>query len=213
MRQDGWQARLTRAIAAELKVQRTEQKLSAQKLADRCEELGFPVPRAVITNLENGHREAVTVAELLVLARALGISAAQLVAGLGHADAVEVLPEQTVQTWDVFRWLVGEARLDEVNGHLQASTIEGSRDVVLLFRDHDRYCQSIIGPGSPTDDGTVSLLRDSLRRIRERMRELGLTPPALPPALAALDHDSPLDRSRVWEWDADGGASRNWGQE
>src|SRR6266516_5250756 len=71
--QVGWQKRLTRSIAREIRRHRRALGLSAQKLADRCEQLGFAVPRSVIANLENGYREALSVAELLVLAFALDI--------------------------------------------------------------------------------------------------------------------------------------------
>jgi len=86
--QEDWQQWLTCAIAAEIRRHRIGHKMSAQKLADRCEQLGFAVPRSVLTNLENGHREALSIAELLVIAAALGVPPARL------------LPDEHVPSWD-----------------------------------------------------------------------------------------------------------------
>lgn len=54
-----------------LEIRRLRGKLSAQKLSDRTKKLGHEVTRAVLSDLENGRRRHVTVAELTVLARAL----------------------------------------------------------------------------------------------------------------------------------------------
>jgi transcriptional regulator with XRE-family HTH domain len=45
--------------------------MSAQQLADRTAELGMPVSRPVIADLENGRRRYVTTTELIALAQAL----------------------------------------------------------------------------------------------------------------------------------------------
>lgn len=47
--------------------------MTAQKLSDRCLELGTAVPRTAIAKLETGRREAITIDELTALARALQV--------------------------------------------------------------------------------------------------------------------------------------------
>src|SRR5258708_38576576 len=103
-----WQAKLTQVVAGEGRRYRTERGLSAQQLADRCEELGLAIPRPVLSNLENGRRESVTVAELVVLARALDVPPTLLLAPVGRRETIEIFPGRGVAPWDVIRLLEGE---------------------------------------------------------------------------------------------------------
>lgn len=82
--------------------------MSAQALADRCAELGHPIDRTVIVKLEKGGRQSVTVAELLVLAKALGIPPVALVFAPGWDEMSEALPDQEVPSWLAVRWFTGE---------------------------------------------------------------------------------------------------------
>ncbi len=45
--------------------------MSAQDLADRCAEIGHPIPRNVIANMESGRRATLPLVDVLVLAEAL----------------------------------------------------------------------------------------------------------------------------------------------
>lgn len=71
---EDWSARLIGAIAEEIRHRRRQRGMSAQQLADACTGLGLPMARSVLANLENGRRAALGVDELIVLARALGVS-------------------------------------------------------------------------------------------------------------------------------------------
>lgn len=102
-----WSARLTRQVAGEIKRWRDVRGLSAQQLADACDAIGHPVPRSVIANLENGRRESITVAELLVLAQALAVPAVQLVVPIGSTEEVEILPGRSVSAEDAMLWFTG----------------------------------------------------------------------------------------------------------
>ena len=59
-------------VIAKLRTLRKIQKVSAQMLADRMTELGYPIQRTVIANLENGRRSEVSIDHVVVAARALG---------------------------------------------------------------------------------------------------------------------------------------------
>jgi transcriptional regulator with XRE-family HTH domain len=52
--------------------------MSAQELSDATERLGLMVSRSVIANFESGRRAAITVDELIVLSRALGLNPVKL---------------------------------------------------------------------------------------------------------------------------------------
>lgn len=103
-----WQERLAGTIAAEVLRYRRNQKMSAQRLSDRCAELGMEVPRAVISNLENGRRTSVSVAELLVLAAALEVPPAVLVFPVGYTEETEALPGALTPPYEAVRWFGGE---------------------------------------------------------------------------------------------------------
>lgn len=105
MKQERWPQSLVNVIAKEVRRHRERRGMSAQKLADRCSELGYPIARNTLSNLENG------VAELLVLADALQVPPLFLVMPIGRADWVEVLPGVEVDPFKGLRWAAGEAPL------------------------------------------------------------------------------------------------------
>ncbi|MGW8374239.1 helix-turn-helix domain-containing protein [Streptomyces sp. ODS28] len=103
-----WAERLAATIAGEVFRYRRNQGLSAQALSDRCTERGMPIPRAVISNLENGRRTNVSVAELLVLAAALDVPPAALAFPVGYTETTEALPDAPVPPFEAVRWFAGE---------------------------------------------------------------------------------------------------------
>jgi len=83
-------------------------KLTTQALSARTRELGHPLDRSVIAKLEGGHRQNITVPELLVLAGALDVPPLLLLFPVGRTQEIEMLPGMTVGVWDAVRWLTGE---------------------------------------------------------------------------------------------------------
>ncbi|MGW5477616.1 helix-turn-helix domain-containing protein [Streptomyces sp. NPDC004008] len=65
-------APISTEVIAKLRALRKIQKVSAQTLADRMTELGYPVQRTVIANLENGRRSDVSVDHVVTAAQVLG---------------------------------------------------------------------------------------------------------------------------------------------
>jgi transcriptional regulator with XRE-family HTH domain len=205
--QADWQERLTRVIASEVRRHRVARKLSAQQLADRCEMLGFPVPRSVIANLENGRRETVSVAELLVLAAALDVAPVLLTVPLGYQPAAEILPGRTLRAWDAVLWQSGETGLRDDPDDEETAWLDwqDERGIVPLYQRHDEALDDLVHSdhegviirapdGEPDLAASAKLQREmragfetSLREVRGRMRELGLTPPDLPAELAHID--------------------------
>jgi transcriptional regulator with XRE-family HTH domain len=163
-------------------------------LADRCAELGVPIGRVAITKLENGIREKVSVAELFILAAALEVPPALLIFPVGREKAVEALPGRQLNPWHATLWLSGDAQPSEDPagpGVVPASNISA----VPLHREHDRLTEGLAGYTRESllhagDDSSGRLLRlgvGALRDVRAFIRELGLTPPALPAGLAWVD--------------------------
>ncbi len=202
MAQDSWGERVTRAIAGQIRRWRHERGLSTERLADECARLGMPVPRSVLANLENGRRESVTVAELAVIAAALGVAPALLLFPIGLADSAEYLPGRSALPWDAARWWAGEASL-EPDGTISPTW---RRSVATMFRDHDRLL-SELGDGitesayamarrlqfrgqAGSEERVAMLTATALADTRLAIREVGLMPPPLPPALAWLDEEA-----------------------
>ncbi|MFD4320146.1 helix-turn-helix domain-containing protein [Streptomyces sp. NPDC058548] len=109
MEQQEWAARLGTGIAQEVRRHRRAAGMSAQQLSDACAALGANVPRTVISNIENGRRTNVSVAEVLVIARALGQPPGALVFPAGYVDEVEYLPGKKTDPLVALDWWSGES--------------------------------------------------------------------------------------------------------
>jgi Helix-turn-helix. len=110
--------KLSDAVAERVRRYRLRADLTREQLAERCAALGAPdLTAAAITNIETGRRNRatgvrrreVTVDELVVLAKALGVPPILLIYPVGEAETCEVLPGRTMGTWAAVRWFTGEA--------------------------------------------------------------------------------------------------------
>lgn len=106
-----WHSAFGQRVGHELKTRRQQLGLSAAKLAERTEELGYPISRVLIAKIENGHRAGLEVAELVILAAALEVPPVQLLFGDLAGGQVEVLPGIHATCWDAIKWTSGEAPL------------------------------------------------------------------------------------------------------
>ena len=202
-----WQASVTARVAEAVRRFRDERGMSAQDVADGCTKLGYPIPRSIIANLENGRRASVDLAEVLILAKALDVPPVALLVPAGQTGAMEILPGQTYSTDDALQWITGETmlddepeedtveeRFDEIRRHRQAvhnllksvSRAEEYRRGAAMTRDR------------PTRDANLELVARldefvseqsrSLQDFRATMRAKGIQPPTLPPTLNHLDY-------------------------
>jgi transcriptional regulator with XRE-family HTH domain len=108
-RADAWPRRLSATIAAEVRKHRLAQGMSTQQLSDKCASLGLEIPRPVLSNLENGRRENVAIAEILVLSAALEITPIALIFPVGYTSKTEPLPGVLAHPLDAVFWFSGEA--------------------------------------------------------------------------------------------------------
>jgi len=101
-----WSDDVNRRIAGAVRAARGEE-LSAQDLADRTKELGHHITRDTIANLESGRKKSIDIAELIILAKALGIAPISLIyPDLLHGE-VECLPNHTTTTQNAILAFVG----------------------------------------------------------------------------------------------------------
>ena len=101
----GWPSGLSSRIGTAIRSAREAENTSAVKLAKRTSELGYPMHRTAIANIEAGER-AVTVPELVILAAALNTSPLALL--LDTADeTIQILPGNDMNVADVIGWFTG----------------------------------------------------------------------------------------------------------
>lgn len=84
--------------------------ITATELAERCRNLGFPISRVAIAKIEaNSRAGKLDLSELLILARALDVSPAQLTFPDLPKGKSEMLPGVQQQSWEAIRWFSGES--------------------------------------------------------------------------------------------------------
>ncbi len=192
MPQDDWATELTTRIAAEIR--RLRGNRSAQWLSDNTAELGYRVARSRISDLEVGRRTRIDLAELLVLARALGVSPALLAMPLGREEVVEVLPGQELETWSAVKWFAGMDIFpgDSPDGDVPAigedfRAWQLATAPVYYFQQHqDAVADWLIGTAESPNE--LARTVPALRWLRNSMRRAGLHPPALDPELERILH-------------------------
>ena len=100
---------LAARFGSAVNVRRKALKLTASEVARRTAELGYPVSRGAIAQIESNSRSGkVDVAELLILSLALDIPPVLLLfGGVPSAGPVEVLPGVEAFSEDGVRWVSG----------------------------------------------------------------------------------------------------------
>ena len=104
------------------------------------DELGVPIRRSVLANLESGRRSTLSVAELLVLARALGVAPLMLLFPIGAAETIEVLPGEEVPVFAAARWFTGERPWPDGTENAAESWWSGSFPAIA-FREHAKLAE------------------------------------------------------------------------
>lgn len=111
-----WEKGLHARIADRIKKLRGD--FSAQQLADRTAELGYPISRSQIANYESQRKKGLDIAELIVLCRALLISPATLIYPGPYDEDEQVDPSTKLSRFEAVQWFSGEATVrDERRMH------------------------------------------------------------------------------------------------
>ena len=102
-----WGRAQTQRVADE--VRRRRGSLTVQALADRTSELGYPISRSRLSDIERGDRGALLgVAELIVLGRALNVPPLQLLYPGVPGEVIDVLPGTPTLSIAAAHWFSGE---------------------------------------------------------------------------------------------------------
>ncbi|WHM38264.1 helix-turn-helix transcriptional regulator [Streptomyces sp. BPTC-684] len=194
-----WADHVMATVAGEVRRRRKELRWSAQDLADRCEEIGHPIPRNVIANMESGRRSTLPLVDVMILAEALNTAPVCLIYPVGYVEDVQRLPLQDgTSALGALNWFTGEDR-----------TIGSDADMLRYFRAHHaaeraaaaaqrdeafaqyqaktapnaaRKAEALHAQAGATQRAEAAM--DQLRRARAFIRQAGGTPPDLPPSFA-----------------------------
>jgi transcriptional regulator with XRE-family HTH domain len=197
-----WVDQVMATVAAEVRRRRKELRMSAQDLADRCEEIGHPIPRNVIANMESGRRASLPLVDVLVLAEALRTYPICLLYPVGYVDRVQRLPLQhSDPTWDAMRWFTGDSEdfgmEDDMLRSFRAHVSHQRAALAALKSERHERWKAETAPNQAEREEAVLAQADyaerlleakyRLRSARAFIREDGGTPPHLPPELADVD--------------------------
>lgn len=103
-----WGQELASLVGQRVRKYRTDLNLSAQHLSNRTATLGYEVKRSVIAEMENGKRNTVALADVLVLARALSVPPIALIVPIEHSESFRLLPQNNVDAWSAHDWIIGK---------------------------------------------------------------------------------------------------------
>ncbi|MBF8171130.1 helix-turn-helix transcriptional regulator [Streptomyces olivaceus] len=206
-----WVDRIQSNVAGEVRRRRKEMGWSAQELADRCEQLGHPIPRNVIANMESGRRANLPLVDVMVLAAALETYPVCLIFPVGYVEQTQELPFQhLVPTWDALRHFTGEEELPNHDPGLVSdfehhaslvytalAALEEEEEARFAARTATSRAQQEEAERKRANyaDQAVSA-KYTLRHVRRRLHEEGATPPELPPTLGDVDPEPGSDTSQ-----------------
>jgi len=201
-----WADRVQANVAGEVRRRRKEMGWSAQDLADQCEQLGHPIPRNVIANMESGRRASLPLVDVMVLAAALETYPVCLIFPVGYVERTQELPFQgLVPTWDALRRFTGdedmplydaglvpdfEAHASLVRTALAALEEEERARFAVKTATNRAQQEEAERRRTKYADEAVSA-KYNLRYLRRDIRDEGTTPPHLPPALGDVDPPEP----------------------
>ncbi|WP_217181782.1 helix-turn-helix transcriptional regulator [Streptomyces sp. AC495_CC817] len=197
-----WADRIKANVAGEVRRRRKEMGWSAQDLADRCEQLGHPIPRNVIANMESGRRANLPLVDVMVLAAALETYPVCLIFPVGYVERTQELPFQDlIPTWDALRRFTGEQEMPMYDAGLvpdfehHASLVQTAL-AALEEEERARFAAKTATSRAQQEEAERKRVKYadqaisakySLRHLRRELREEGATPPDLPPALGDVD--------------------------
>lgn len=178
-----------------LEVRRLRGKRSAQWLSDRTQECGCLVTRTVISDLEVGRRRYVTVAELLILARALDTAPIALLYpypyyGEGKIQILPPVAGSGAELDKIFavQWFTGELGLylnhlgmnlvDQSNYYMHLQGLDRARKVfafdvrVQKLRVQLGLRRNAKREGKPVSDDEIDELVSEIDELQSRIDEL-----------------------------------------
>lgn len=152
---DEWAQAMTTRLGAQIKELRGSR--SVQWLEDRTVELGSRISRSTISELETGQRKSITLADVIILARALDALAVDLIYPGDYTDTVEALPGVHVQKGEAKEMIAGSLPLNTEMLKLLGFSTMATEQSFKLVRSLLRQNAELRGvPSPPSDDELIA---------------------------------------------------------
>ena len=136
---------------------------SAQDIADRTAELGYPISRSQISTIERGKKRYLDIAELIILAAALGTAPIDLLLPDLPDGYIKIIPGLTETSKFAMAWITGKRSLADLDAVSLASlTLEREQAVEELASAGWAIMQA--SAGSVKSDLLMSPLIDRFKR-------------------------------------------------
>lgn len=174
----------------------------------------MPIPRNVISNIENARKLNVSVPEVIALAAALDVPPAALIFPAGYVDQVDYLPWQSSDPLQAIDWLAGE----KMQPHQEEekprtpqpppapiwaiSRVREHRDLIdRIWSLHGTIVADLItrepNPEIEAVREMISRLERQLHQLRAEMTSQGLRLPWLPAYVQPLKAAEPDDEGHT----------------
>jgi transcriptional regulator with XRE-family HTH domain len=106
--------RASELVARRVREARQSRGWSQAQLAQRLDEIGYPMARSTLTKLENGRYRNISINDAFALAAALAIAPVFLLAPLADGTPVSITPRLTVSAAHARAWFRGQVTLPAV---------------------------------------------------------------------------------------------------
>ena len=178
----GFELDLAGRVGAAVQARRKALKMTAVRLAERTQELGYPITRVSITKIEtNNRRGKLDIAELLVLAAALNVPPVLLVFPNYPEGEVELLPAHLARSDEAVRWMSGvsvlpaktrdEDVIDIGPGNQGVDLVGAVGRMEALEPEHVQILL-LLKSSDQTDDDYEHMVRNHEERWRTALREI-----------------------------------------
>lgn len=162
-----WQESLAARVGGAVRKARESAGLTAAQLSERTRDIGYPVHRIAISKIENGARAGkLDVAELVALARALGVPPIELIYPDLPDGPVEVWPGRKATSFQAVQWFSGESTANDI---APDAAPPDSNERLRLTRERERVRELVAGMGDAWFSDRVR--SDNERRLRAEEAE------------------------------------------
>lgn len=173
-----WHRTTAKRVGEAVYKRRKDAGMTAQRLAERCNELGVPIHRTTITKIENG-RSRFDLGELLILAAALEVPPLVLLYPGLPGERVEIVPREVGTSWDAYRWATGmvTSLWDTSTPSAGAQLVEAVRELHTLTADLSRLQVRIAMQDDPDIRASLEMevprIKAKIARVIVVIRESG----------------------------------------
>lgn len=183
LQNESWPQATIERIFTNITAERKRQGLSANDLSQTCAEFGMPIARAVLSKMDNGLRNNISIPELLVIARALQVAPANLMFSPLSTEKVEYLPGELMDTMDASERLT-TPEPQAFENPTQTARAYYLRERLATLQDKHYVATQDVQDAiikAPEDlalreayEGRVRRLQDQIESIRTRLQDLGI---------------------------------------